>query len=347
MVQPRPPSLWTAAAVACLLSCGPASAQTAGDPRLQNPRIQSAYSEWRKLPQKEVDCVDQTLRTRRSSLWLTIQRGVNPADAAVAAIRTACRAQARVSNPAGAGAASQMLGGSQALAASAEARADEAARLAAERAAAAKAAAEKTAAEKVAAEKAAANKLAAEKAAADKLAADKAAADADKLAADKLAADKLAAEEQMAAKAAMDRLAAEKEQPAMDPAKDNEAPVNAGAIKTATDAARAPLEAVKMTAEAALSFAAAESRISFVYGLISGPAVFSFGGVVFLLLRRKKPVAAAPPRAAHAGHSRRDDQRDFDRLVAAVLAELAQREGKHAPPAALHRQHAADEAPVH
>ena len=349
MVRSRPPALWTAAAVACLLSCGPASVQTAGDPRLQNPRIQSAYSEWRKLPQKEVDCVDQTLRNRRSTLWLTIQRGINPSDATVAAIRAACRAQARAANPAVPVAASQVRGGSHALAASAGARADEAARLAAERVAAAKAAAEKTAAEKVAAEKAAANKLAAEKAAADKLAADKAAADADKLAADKLAADKLAAEKQMAAKAAMDRPVAEKataDHPAMDPAKDDAAPVNAGAVKTAPDAERAPHEPAKTTAEAALAYAAAESRMSFVYGLISGPVVFSFGGVVFLLLRRKRPVATTQPDAA-SPRARRADQSDLDRLVAAVLAELAQRGAKHSPPAAPHRQHAADEAPLH
>ena len=333
MVRSGPPALWTAAAVACLLSCGPASVQTAGDPRLQNPRIQSAYSEWRKLPQKAVDCVDQTLRNRSSTLWLTIQRGINPSDATVAAIRAACRAQARAANPASVPVAgSQVRGGSHALAASAGARADEAARLAAERVAAAKAAAEKAAADKLAADKAAADKFA-----------------TDKFAADKLAADKLAAEKQMAAKAAMDRPVAEKataDHPAMDPAKDDAAPVNAGAVKTAPDAERAPHEPAKTTAEAALAYAAAESRMSFVYGLISGPVVFSFGGVVFLLLRRKRPVATTQPDAA-SPRARRADQSDLDRLVAAVLAELAQRGAKHSPPAAPHRQHAADEAPLH
>ena len=76
----------------------------------------------------------------------------------------------------------------------------------------------------------------------------------------------------MAAKAAMDRPVAEKataDHPAMDPAKDDAAPVNAGAVKTAPDAERAPHEPAKTTAEAALAYAAAESRMSFVYGLIS------------------------------------------------------------------------------
>jgi hypothetical protein len=153
----------------------------------------------------------------------------------------------------------------------------------------------------------------------------------------------------MAAKAAMDRPVAEKataDHPAMDPAKDDAAPVNAGAVKTAPDAERAPHEPAKTTAEAALAYAAAESRMSFVYGLISGPVVFSFGGVVFLLLRRKRPVATTQPDAA-SPRARRADQSDLDRLVAAVLAELAQRGAKHSPPAAPHRQHAADEAPLH
>ena len=281
MVRSGPPALWTAAAVACLLSCGPASVQTAGDPRLQNPRIQSAYSEWRKLPQKEVDCVDQTLRNRSSTLWLTIQRGINPSDATVAAIRAACRAQARAANPASVPVAgSQVRGGSHALAASAGARADEAARLAAERVAAAKAAAEKAAADKLAADKAAADKFA-----------------TDKFAADKLAADKLAAEKQMAAKAAMDRPVAEKataDHPAMDPAKDDAAPVNAGAVKTAPDAERAPHEPAKTTAEAALAYAAAESRMSFCLRAHQRPGRFQF---------RRRGVPAVAPEEARCHHA--------------------------------------------
>ena len=143
----------------------------------------------------------------------------------------------------------------------------------------------------------------------------------------------------------MDQPPLKKSRPLMDPAKHNEDPqrrpdqdYDRCRVRTA--------EANKITAEAALSFAAAESRMSFVYGLISGPIVFSFGGVMFLLLRRKRPVAVAQP-SRRAGQRPPDDQGDVHRMVAAVLAEQARRDGTQRPSIASERQHAADEAPVH
>ncbi len=328
MVRSGSPSLWTAAAVACLLWCGPASAQTASDPRLRDPRIQSTYLEWRKLSQKEVDCVDQALRSRRSSLWLTIQRGVNPSDAAVAAIRTECRAQARAAGqPTPAPAATQALASVDA----------EASRRAADRLAAEKAA-EKALADKVAVEIAATKKAAADRIAAEKIAAQKAAED--KAEADRVVADNAAVVKAAADKAEMDRAAARKttaEKTAMGPAKHDADRTSAGPTRTTTDAEFVPPDATKITAEAALAYAAAELRMSFVYGLISGPIVFSFGGAMFLLLRRKRTVDVAWRQAAAPGTNRRDDQGDVHRMVAAVLAEQARRDGTHRPSIASER----------
>jgi large exoprotein involved in heme utilization and adhesion len=53
-----------------------ASAQTAGDASrtpsgnlVRNGPFQVAYSEWRRLPQGEVNCVDQWYRAQGSNLW--------------------------------------------------------------------------------------------------------------------------------------------------------------------------------------------------------------------------------------------------------------------------------------
>ena len=332
--------LWKAAAAASLLSCGSASAQTANDARVpQNPRIQSAYAEWRKLSQHEVDCVDQTLRARRSSLWLVIQQGVSPSNATVATIRAACRAQARAPNP-----SRVAQSGSHALASSVESRTEDAAdKAAADKAAADKAAADKAAADKAAADKAAAEKAAAEKAAAEKAAAEKAAAG--KAAADKAAADKAAAGKAAAGKAVAETVAAGKATKVS--AKAGADPASVDPIKAKADAAYAPQEAATATAEAARASAAAEPGMSFVYGLISGPLIFSFGGVVFLLLSRKRTVAVAPPQAVAPDNTGRADRSDFDRLVTAVLTEQQRRDSKQHPPAAPEREQRIDEAALH
>ena len=295
-----PSRLWQAAAAASLILCGSASAQTANDARaLQNPKIQSAYAEWRKLSQNEVDCVDRSLREQRSSLWLVIQRGVSPSDAAGAKLRAACRGQARAPNP-----SRVTEGGPQALAA-VESRTNEAAtKAAADKAAADKAAAEKAKADKAAADKAAADKAAAEKAAGDKAATERAAvakAAAEKAAADKAAAERAAIDKALAHEIAADttahRAAVETtpaDKFAADSAKPDSERANVDAAKALGEAERPRQEAATTPpAEAAFaSFAAAESRISFIYGLISGPIIFSFGGVIFLLLSRRRSVPA-------------------------------------------------------
>lgn len=193
--------LWVAVAAISLASCGGALAQT-----FSNAKAQTAYSEWRALPQAEVNCVDRALQAQRSNLWTWIQRGVSPTDPSVAKLRAGCGARIATPNTQGMTALAQS---DAAKKAAEKAAADKAA---AEKASAEKAAAAKAAAEKAAFEKAATEKFAAEKAAAEKLAADKAAAEkvaAEKAAAEKAAADKLAAEKAAAAKAAAEKAAAE------------------------------------------------------------------------------------------------------------------------------------------
>ena len=199
--------LWTAIAAVSLMSfgvmsCGSALAQT-----FSNAKAQTAYSEWRGLPQAEVNCVDRALQAQRSNLWTWIQRGVSPTDPSVAKLRAGCGARIATPNTQGMTALAQS---DAAKKAAEKAAADKAA---AEKASAEKAAAAKVAAEKAAFEKAATEKLAAEKAAAEKLAAEKAAAEkaaAEKAAAEKAAADKLAAEKAAATKAAAEKAATEK-----------------------------------------------------------------------------------------------------------------------------------------
>ena len=71
--------------LASLLMGSGASAQTAGDAgrmltgnMVRPAQFQVAYSEWRRLPQSEVNCVDQWYRAQGSNLWSQIQRGVGP-----------------------------------------------------------------------------------------------------------------------------------------------------------------------------------------------------------------------------------------------------------------------------
>ncbi len=75
-----------------VLSAGGAWAQTAGG-STSSPKVQAAYADWRKLSQREINCVDQSLRAQRSSVWSLIQRGINPSDGTVAAARASCRSQ--------------------------------------------------------------------------------------------------------------------------------------------------------------------------------------------------------------------------------------------------------------
>ena len=290
---------WGAAAALCLLGTGSASAQQTG----LNARAQSAHAGWRQLSQGEVDCVDQMLRARRTNLWTEIQRGAGPDDAAMAKLRAACRTPARA-------ATAPKPNPTQALAAadtrSAERRADEklAAEFAAEIAAVKRAAAEKAAAEKIATEKAAALNAAEDKATAEKLAAERAAAkkaEKDKAAADRLAAEQVAkaaadkaAEAQAAKKPQADKLAAAQATSDVGhPGGETVQPQNPTSQVKAAHDEHPRQDKVRPAGEDAYAQWVSESRLNSVYGLLIGPIIFCFGGVVFLLIggRRSRPSA--------------------------------------------------------
>jgi hypothetical protein len=318
----------------CVLSSSCALAQTASDASrmagagVQNARVQAAHAEWRRLSQSEINCVDRSLHAQRSSLWVLIQRGIDPSDSRVAGARAACRTQARAPNVA--------HGASQALAASVESVAD-------------KAAADKAVADKLAAAKAAVDKAAAEKAQVDKVAAEQAAADqaaADKAAVDKAAADKAAADKATADKAAADKAAAEKA--AIDSAKAGLERVKAGLMKAEAEAERPRKEAERTIADAAFAYSAAEARVSFIYGLVSGPILFGLGGVAFLFMNRKRSMTGAQSESVVAADVSSATQGEFDRLVTAVLAEQQKRRARKRPePVAPPREQPVDEAAVH
>src|ERR1700704_502805 len=108
------PRFWQIAAAVSLLSNSSASAQTA--------KRQGAYAEWRSLSQNEINCVEQSLRAQKSSVWSLIQQGINPSDAAVAAVRAVCQKQAKAPDDSAMG-----RNGSQALASGGDSAADVAA----------------------------------------------------------------------------------------------------------------------------------------------------------------------------------------------------------------------------
>jgi chemotaxis protein histidine kinase CheA len=284
----------TVAAISLLFG-GAALAQTANGGGVQSAKVQAAYADWRRLSQTEVNCVDQSLRGQRTSLWSLIQRGIEPSDPTLARLRAACRAQARAPNISVAA-----QSGSQAQAAAVESTL-------------VRAVTDKAAADKAAADRAAADKAAADKVAAEKVAADKAAA---KAAADKVAADKAAAEQAAAEQAAIESAKAETER------------AKADAIKAQAIAEPPRPEAEKTSADAVVAYAAAEARMSFIYGLISSPICFGVGGLVFLWVVRRRQRAVAPPDASAPDRASRRTQREFDRLVTAVLAEVKRREAK-------------------
>jgi hypothetical protein len=342
------PQSWSrllkAVAAISLLSSSCALAQTASD-----AKVQAAHSEWRRLSQTEVNCVDQSLRGQRSNLWSLIQQGIYPSDSTVAKLRAACRAPAKTPDSVAA------HRGSQALAAAVENVTDKAAadKAAADKVATDKAAADKAAADKAAASKAAADKAAADKAAADKVAADEAAAGklaADRIAADRAAADKAAADKAAAAKLAADKIAADKAaaaKAAADLTKADAERAQADAERAQADADRRQKDAEVTTADAALAYSAAELRTSFMYGLVSGPTLFVLGGVVFLLMHRRKTSTGAQAEAGAPHNASSETQGEFDRLVTAVLAEQKRRDKKPAEPIASEREPRIDEVPLH
>jgi hypothetical protein len=178
-------------------------------------------------------------------------------------------------------------------------------------------------AEKAAAEKAAAEKAAAEKAAADQAAADEAAAKA---------ASAKAVEKAAAMQAAIDLAKAETER------------AKAETIEAEADAERPRPEAEMTSADAGLAYTAAGARMSFIYGLVSSPICFALGGLVFLWTRRRRSRAGALTDALAPDRASAASQREFDRLVTAVLAEAKRREAKRPEPVASQRDQWIDES---
>lgn len=407
MIQfiPRARSLkWTliwplVAASSVLCSSAFAQQSVSGGAASADHRVQVAYEAWRKRPQSEVDCIDQSLRARGSSVRHLIQRGVWPSDDGLASVRATCRtrekpnvtvaknagnalaaegvvtkrtetplekipAQKSAPEKAAAEVAAAETATVEAAAADKAALEAIAAERAAEKATVEKAAAEKIAAEKVAAEKAATEKAAVAKAAAEKAAAEKIAAEkatADKIAAEKAAAEKAVVEklvaEKLAAERAAEKAAAEKaatEALAVEKAAADKAAADKAAAakvlaektvieKTVADApradaeharfdvAKAQLEAERVRKEAekaivqmGLALSAAESRISFVYGLVSGFAVAGLGAGAFLAMRRQRMLAVRKPEAPSSLDAGPDHD-EIERMVAKVIADQQQR----------------------
>jgi hypothetical protein len=290
--------LCCAAAAAGLWSSGAAWAQSQ-----LGAKGEAAHAEWRRLTQTEVNCVDRGLRTQGTTLWIMIQRGVRPSDPAAARVRAGCRMQAQTPNPAPQSAA-------QALASAPDTAAKKAD---AERVATEKAEADKTQATKLAAEKAEAERT---KAAAEKVAAEK--AEANRMAAAKAATDQAEAERASAARVEADRWAAERA--AVELAKANPERVPAETVKPRVKTERSLGETDSERPETLPFHSAAELRMSFIYGLISGPLLFTLGGFVFLLMHRKR---MAPPLASRTGE---DNLAEIHRLVKVVLADQTRRE---------------------
>jgi hypothetical protein len=79
------------------MGCTNAFAQNANDVLnifgglVRSAMAQTALTEWRKLPQSEVACVDQNLRQQGSNLPAEIEQGITPSDPRIAGFRSACR----------------------------------------------------------------------------------------------------------------------------------------------------------------------------------------------------------------------------------------------------------------
>jgi hypothetical protein len=88
------------------MGCTGAFAQNANDVLnifgglVRSAVVQAALTEWSKLPQSEVACVDQNLRQEGSNLQAAIQQGITPSDSRIGGFRSACRYQvAQQPNP--------------------------------------------------------------------------------------------------------------------------------------------------------------------------------------------------------------------------------------------------------
>ncbi len=88
-----------------LAGCTSAVAQNANDVfrlfggLMQTAIIQATIDQWRKVPEKEVVCVDQELLQRGSSLRALISQGISPSAPQVASIRSYCSARLAGQSP--------------------------------------------------------------------------------------------------------------------------------------------------------------------------------------------------------------------------------------------------------
>ena len=355
-------SAWLTVAAISLLLGGSAAAQTANDIRKifgdapPSAKVQTAYAEWRRRPQSEIDCIDKSLHSQGSGVWRLIQRGVHPSDAGLEKLRATCQnptkppvyatatnkasqALASASESAAQKAAPEHPSAEKAAVTGTEAEKIAANKTAADEAAAEKAAADKVTANKIAADKAAADKTAAEKSAAEKTAAEKTAAEkaaAEKVATEKATAEKVAAEKAAEEKATAEKAAAEKavagrakavadnaapDRTALDLAKADAERAKAEAAKARADAERARNDAEKAIAKVGLALASAERKIGFIYGLMSGLMAIGLGAGAFLAVRRYRNKAVRLSEAIVLNRDSRESQLEFARMIAAALAE--------------------------
>lgn len=58
---------------------------------MQSAIMQANQANWKKVPQSESLCVDQTLRQRGSDLQTVIRQGITPSDSRIADVRAGCK----------------------------------------------------------------------------------------------------------------------------------------------------------------------------------------------------------------------------------------------------------------
>jgi hypothetical protein len=304
----------------------------AGSAAAQTSRDAQAHTQWRKLSQTEVDCVDKALRARGSNLWSLIERGIGPSDPSAAKLRADCRARTTASNSSQAAASASRTSQAQTSQAqtshaqepnressrerltavdSTFARAGERTgdagsnRTAVRNAAAGNVQDEKVAGDSMAIAPPA--KVTVDRAAAAKPVAKK--ATTDEPTPEKIAPDKVVVENADVVQiASIDKLAASKTA-AEHGAAEVVVPIVstvareftlAAAERTKPDAARAPADGETARKETSTAVAAATStsvaaatRLSFVYGLLSGLAAAGALVLLYFALQRKWRAQAA------------------------------------------------------
>jgi hypothetical protein len=90
--------------LALVAGCNSAFAQNANDimnmfgGMMQSAIVQATQTEWNKLSQSELLCVDEALRQRGTDLQIAIRRGITPSDSRIADVRMACRSSTAQDN---------------------------------------------------------------------------------------------------------------------------------------------------------------------------------------------------------------------------------------------------------